>query len=86
MLDPKDVEAVAAHLGKRVRVRLRSSAWSRNTADALDGKTGQVTEVRLSGSCLVRFDEPVKPWWPAQPPVLCWHFDADELFLLPEGQ
>jgi hypothetical protein len=76
-------------VGDRVRVDItKPSIWHRGAFANLNGKVGTVEEVKstygqIDNYILVRFDIPVEPWHENALPHTAFHFDFDELLLLP---
>jgi hypothetical protein len=75
-------------VGDRVKVAIRDATrdqWAIGAADALNGTTGTVTEIKEGVSIppflghLVTFDAPAPTWWANQSPPLASWFEADDL-------
>lgn len=74
--------------GVRVKVKLADpAAWAYGAADALNGCTGVVSEIRPHAtppSYLIAFDRPAPTWWGGQTPPRWWWFEAGDLVPGPE--
>lgn len=81
-------------IGTKVRVNIKNrKEWATGAAEALNGMTGVVEEIKsdvdawgrvrkAEAPFLVRFDRAAPKWWTHQSPALAWHFDAHDLVTL----
>lgn len=70
--------------GDRVQVSIPApyAAWSALAVVVLQGKLGEVEEVKETHEgtrYLVAFDVPASPWWRGQTPATAWWFEAVEI-------